>query len=190
VISKGIIGEALNTSALEFAAVHGVDPKNSVILFPGNNTNKPASAEFWNALSNTCAKAGKKVFYSLSGAYFKPENLDIQGVQLDMSPGLAVAVCDIAGHMVSGSNGLMILSLLTHSTFSMDVLLTDGTDVVGNFVFTPVDPMSSSTFRCIPELVTDMPRRYAEWVLDGEGGGFTEIANDISSSMDGRSAHR
>jgi hypothetical protein len=179
-IKKGSIGVDLNYSALEFCSVHGIEPKNSVIFFPGNNTNKPASAEFWNSLSRACAKEGKKVFYSVSGANFKPENLDIQGVHLDIPPGLAVAVCEVAGHMVSGSNGLMILSLLTHSTFSMDVILTDGTDVVGNFVFEPVDPMNSSTYRCIPELVSNISRRYSEWVLDGNGSRFTELANDIA----------
>jgi hypothetical protein len=189
-ISKGEISVELHRSALELCESQGVDPGNSVILFPGNNTNKPASAEFWNALSGACVKSGKKVFYSLSGAYFKPEELDIQGVQLDMSPGLAVAVCDIAGHMVSGANGLMILSLLTQSTFSMDVVLTDGSDTVGNLVFAPVDPMNSSTFRCIPELMNDMPRRYAEWVVAGGSSAITEIANNISRSIVGRSAER
>lgn len=179
-VSKGVIGDELQASAWEFAAAHGVDPKNSVVLFPGNNTNKPASAEFWNALSRAYTNSGRKVFYVLSGAYFKPEDLDIQGVQLDMPPGLAVAVCEIAGHMVSGANGLMILSLLTHSTFSMDVVLTDGIDVTGDFVFVPADPMSSSTFRCIPELVSDLSRRYVEWVVDGKSRSVTEIANDMA----------
>lgn len=188
-ISRGVIYDGLSASALEIAAAHGIEPGNSVILFPGNNTNKPASAEFWNALSEAYVKAGKKVFYSLSGAYFKPENLNIQGVQLDMPPALAVAVCEVAGHMVSGSNGLMILSLLTDSTFSMDVVLTDGTDVVGNFIFTPVEPMSSSTFRCIPELVDNISRRYAEWVVVGDGSGAVEIANDIARSIEERAAH-
>lgn len=189
VVSKGIIDPNQQATALEFAAAHGIEPGNSVVLFPGNNTNKPASAAFWNGLADTCAKAGKKVFYSLSGAYFKPENLAIQGVQLDMSPGLAVAVCDVAGHMVSGANGLMILSLLTHSTFSMDVVLTDGADTVGSLVFAPVDPMHTSTFRCIPELMENLPRRYAEWVLDGDGGKAAEISSEIGGLIGTRSAH-
>jgi hypothetical protein len=179
-ITKGVVGPDLALSALELASKHGVEPGNSVVLFPGNNTNKPASAEFWHALAGEYAKSGKKVFYCLQGAYFKPEDLDIQGVRLDMTPGLAVAVCNIAGHMVSGANGLMILSLLTETAFSMDVLLTDGTDVIGNFVFAPVDPMHSSTFRCIPELVNNLTRRYTEWVLEGEGGAQAAIAQEIA----------
>lgn len=181
-ISPGSVDPELGAAAQEFASAHGVEPKNSVVLFPGNNTNKPASAEFWNALSSAYAAAGKKVFYCLDGAYFKPESLGVQGVQLSMSPGLAVAVCDIAGHMVSGANGLMVLSLLTHSTFGIDVVLTDGHDVVGNFVFTPVDPLKSSTFRSIPELVNDTPRHYREWVVAGEGVDVVKIANDLAHS--------
>lgn len=188
-ITKGRIGDDISAAALEVAATHGVDPGNSVVLFPGNNTNKPASAAFWNTLASVCARGGKKVFYCLTGTNFKPEGLDIQGVQLDLSPGLAVAVCDIAGHMVSGANGLMILSLLTDTTFSMDVVLTDGTDVVGNFVFTPVDPMSTSTFRCIPELTQNMTRRYSEWVADGKTEGLIEVANAVGRSIGSRSVH-
>jgi hypothetical protein len=183
-VSKGVIGPEAYALASDFASQHGVDPKNSVVLFPGNNTNKPASAEFWNALSNAYAAAGRKVFYCLEGAYFKPGDLNIQGVQLNMSPGMAVAVCDIAGHMVSGANGLMFLSLLTHSTFSMDVVLTDGRDVVGDLVFTPVDPIYSSTFRCAPELVSNMSRRYAEWVLAGDGDSVAGIVDEMVRSAD------
>ncbi|MEO6340620.1 MAG: hypothetical protein ABIO39_11310 [Caulobacteraceae bacterium] len=177
-ITKASLGPEVQASALQFALAQGVEPSNSVVLFPGNNTNKPAPAEFWNTLAAVYTKAGKKVFYCVHGAYFKPEDLNIHGVQLNMTPGLAVAVCEIAGHMVSGANGLVALSLLTESTFDMDVILTDGHDVVGNFIFTPMDPQHSSTFRCMPELVNDISRPYREWVLKGDGD-FAGIANDI-----------
>lgn len=176
-VSKGMIGSSLHTSALEFAHRHGVEPGNSVVLFPGNNTNKPAPADFWNVLSRKYAAAGKKVFYCLSGAMFKPGSLDIHGVELSMSPGMAVAVCEIAGHSVSGANGLMMLFLLTDTTFSMDVILTDGRDVVGNFVFTPADPRHSSSFRCVPDLLDSTARRYTEWTLTDRGGPVSYIAD-------------
>ena len=179
-ITKASLSAGVQASATQFALAQGVEPQNSVVLFPGNNTNRPAPAKFWNALSAAYVKAGKKVFYCVHGAYFKPDELNIDGVQLNMSPGLAVAVCEIAGQMVSGSNGLVVLSLLTETTFSMDVVLTDGHDVVGNFVFTPVDPMQSSNFRCSPELVSSPARRYKEWVLEGEGAAHTDIANEIA----------
>ena len=189
-ITKGRIGPDLSAAALQVAAAHGVAPGNSVVLFPGNNTNKPADAAFWNTLADTYAKSGKKVFYCLAGANFKTEGLNIQGVRLDMPPGLAVAVCDIAGHMVSGANGLMFLSLLTDTTFSMDVVLTDGADVVGNFVFTPVDTLSSSTFRCAPELLQNLPRRYSEWILDGTSGSPAEMAEAVAHVIEARSVRR
>jgi hypothetical protein len=185
-VTKASLSPDIRASALQFALAQGVEPNNSVVLFPGNNTNKPAPAEFWNALAAAYVKAGKKVFYCVHGAYFKPEGLNIDGVQLNMTPGLAVAVCDIAGHMVSGANGLLGLSLLTESTFGMDVVLTDGHDVVGNFVFTPVDPQLSSPLRCVPELVNNISRRYTEWVVEGDAGDFAAIANDIARSMNGR----
>lgn len=184
-ITKASLGPDTQAVAAQFALSQGVEPSNSVVLFPGNNTNKPAPAEFWNALSAAYVKAGKKVFYCVHGAYFKPDDLKIDGVRLNMTPGLAVAVCEIAGHMVSGQNGLVGLSLLTEATFGMDVVLTDGHDVVGNFVFTPADPQHSSIFRAAPELMTNISRRYTEWVLEGDVD-FAALANDIARSMNGR----
>jgi len=190
-ITRGVIGGDVSAAAQELAAAHGIEAGNSVVLFPGNNTNKPADAAFWNALASACVKAGKTVFYGLDGANFKPDGLDIQGAQLNLSsPGLAMAVCEIAGHMVSGANGLMALSLLTESSFSLDVVLTDGADIVGNFIFAPTDPMTSSSFRCFPELVQDIPRRYSEWVADGRDRSLVETANAVAQAIEGRTTQR
>jgi hypothetical protein len=183
-ISHGIIHHDIRKSASDIATNYGIDPKRSVILFPGNNTNKPASSNFWNALSRSYVAAGKKVFYCLTGSYTRPANLDIQGVELDLIPGVAVAVCEIAGHMVSGANGLMFLSLLTRSSFDIDVVLTDAKGN-GRGVFTTVDPHSSSTFRCGPELVTDISRRYAEWVFRVDGDGVTPLVEEMVRAAGG-----
>jgi hypothetical protein len=164
-ISQGIVHSELSEAAWKLASDHGLEPNNSVVLFPGNNTNKPAGASFWNALSRSYVAAGKKVFYCLTGAYTTPANLDIPGVELKMNPGLALAVSEVAGHMVTGANGLMFLSLLTRSSFAMDVVLTDGKVAPGQGALMPADPALSSTFRCAPELVTGISRRYAEWVV-------------------------
>lgn len=182
-ITKGTLGELLKASAAELAAAHGVEPGNSVILFPGNNTNKPASAAFWNTIARDCEAAGKKVFHCLTGANFKPEGLELRGTALDMPPGLAVAVSEIAGHVVSGSNGLVTLSLMTETTFGIDVVLTDGTDIIGDFVFAPVAPTWSSTFRFCPELVTDLTRRYAEWPLDANADAAA-VGSDVARAIE------
>lgn len=185
-MSLGVIRPEIHNPAMDLAAKHGVEQGNSVILFPGNNSNKPAGARFWNALSRAYVAAGKKVFYCLTGSYARPANLDIPGEELDLTPGVAVALCEIAGHMVSGSNGLLHLSLLTQATFEIDAILTDGVDGVGKFAFTEIDPYLTSTLRASPELVRNLTRRYAEWVYQEQISIEPLIADMVAAAAQGR----
>jgi hypothetical protein len=180
-IVRGNIGLDVNVEAMRYAKVNKIEPGNSVILFTGNNTNKPASAKFWNQLSQVYADAGIKVFYNMHGGLFQPDGLDIQGTQIHLTTNLAVAICEIAGHMVSGSNGLVALGLLSNTTFKMDVILTDGYDPTGVGNFVPLNPSAGSHFLVMPELFTRITRSYREWeVIDPVEGLSALIASIVT----------
>ena len=178
-ITLGKIRPEIAAEAEAFAEQIGIEPGNSVVFFTGNNSNKPAPAELWNALAKEYRKAGKKVFFNTQGGLFQPAGLDVGEAQLGLSSSMAVAVCDIAGHMVSCANGLMLMSLMTDTTFGIDVLLTDGICTKGIGDFQPADPQMGSTFRAAPELVTGISRPYREWVAIDGAADLTDIAQAI-----------
>ncbi len=181
-LDRGAISLNLQIEAAMLADAHGVTPGRSVVLFPANNTNKPADAAFWRELAAAFIDQGKDVFYCVQGGLFQPPGLDIPGRQLHLSPSQAVAVCDIAGHMVSGANGLVLLSLLTRTRFAMDVLLADAACVRGVGDFRPIDPRTASTVACAPAVVDDAARHYAEWEVTGSAADYRDIARRIAGT--------
>jgi hypothetical protein len=164
-IVRGNLGPDVRAEAMRYAQVHQIEPGNSVIFFTGNNTNKPAPAEFWSLLSQAYEAEGKKVFFNMHGGLFQPAGLDTRGTQIQLNADLAVAVCEVAGHMITGSNGLVGLSLLTNTSFEMNVLLTDGFDPTGVGNFLPLDPQVGSTASGAPEWVAGLSRSFREWVV-------------------------
>lgn len=175
-IVRGNLGPDVRAEAMRYAQVHQIEPGNSVIFFTGNNTNKPAPAEFWSMLSQAYEAEGKKVFFNMHGGLFQPAGLDIRGTQIQLNTDLAVAVCEVAGHMITGSNGLVGLSLLTNTSFEMNVLLTDGFDPTGVGNFLPLDPQAGSTIRSAPDWLTGISRPYSEWVV-------TDSAEDLEGTV-------
>ena len=175
-IVRGNIAPDVRAEAMRYAQVHKIEPGNSVIFFTGNNTNKPAAAKLWNTLSHAYHDAGKKVFFNTHGALFQPTGLDIRGTQIQLNTDLAIGVCEIAGQMVTGANGLLSLSLLTNTTFGMNVLLTDGYDPngVGNFI--PLDPQAGSTIKSAPDWLAGTSRSYREWVV-------TDCSEDLNDTV-------
>lgn len=143
----------------------GIEPGNSVILFLGNNTNRPAPSAFWRRVASEAMNRGKRVFINISGAAFLPEDLNIPGTRIELTDvPTAIAVCDIAGQMVAGSNGFVATSLLTATTFGLDVILTDSFDPTGTGQgFRPMHPQAGSLFKHAPELLEGASRPYREW---------------------------
>jgi hypothetical protein len=164
---------------MRYAKVNRIEPGNSVIFFTGNNTNKPASAKFWNLLSRAYEEAGKKVFYNMHGGLFQPEGLDIRGTQIHLTTNLAVAICEIAGHMISGSNGLVALGLLSNTKFNMDVILTDSYDPTGTGNFVPLNPSAGSHLLVMPELFNSSVRAYREWEVTDPTEGLNALIASI-----------
>lgn len=180
-IVRGNVELDVSVEAMKYAKVNGIEPGNSVIFFTGNNTNKPASAKFWNLLSQAFSDVGKKVFYNMHGGLFQPEGLDIHGTQIHLTTNLAVAICEMAGHMVSGSNGLVALGLLSNTQFNMDVILTDGYDPTGVGNFVPLSPNAGSHFLVMPELFPSITRSYREWEVTGPTDGLNTLVASIVS---------
>jgi len=178
-IVRGNLGPDVRAEAMRYAQVHKIEPGNSVIFFTGNNTNKPAAAEFWSMLSQAYEAEGKKVFFNMHGGLFQPAGLDIRGTQIQLNADLAVAVCEVAGHMITGSNGLVGLSLLTNTSFEMNVLLTDGFDPTGVGNFLPLDPQVGSTASGAPEWVAGLSRSFREWVVSDHQDGFAALVESI-----------
>lgn len=114
----------------------------------------------------------------MHGGLFQPNGLDIDGTQIHLTTNLAVAICEIAGHMVSGSNGLVALGLLSNTTFNMDVILTDGYDPMGVGNFIPLNPNAGSHFLVMPELFPAISRRYREWLV-------TDSSEDLADTIFG-----
>lgn len=184
-ISRGNINVDLSNESKRYADFYDIDSGNSVIFFTGNNTNKPAPALFWNDLSRKFNSAGKKVFFNLNGGLFQPNGLDIEGTQIHLSTSLAIGVCEIAGHMVSCSNGLLILALLTDTNFDLDILLTDGHDPTGVGNFIPLNPRAGSISSIGgPEMLQFTNRRYREWTVTEGSGNLLDLTNSISSPAD------
>lgn len=184
-ISPGIINVALANESKRYADFYGIDSGNSVILFTGNNTNKPAPAILWNELSRKLRISGKKVFFNMNGGLFQPEGLDIDGTQIHLSTSLAIGVCEIAGHMISCPNGLVVLSVITQTSFDLDVLLTDAHDPTGVGNFIPLNPRAGSISSIgEPELLADVNRRYREWIVTEGSGNILDVTKSISGVSD------
>ena len=190
-IVRGNIALDVSVEAMRYAKVNRIEPGNSVIFFTGNNTNKPASSKFWNLLSRAYTEAGKKVFYNMHGGLFQPEGLDIHGTQIHLTTNLAVAICEIAGHMVAGSNGLVALGLLSNTKFDMDVILTDRYDPTGVGNFIPLSPNAGSHFLVMPELFTVISRSYREWlVTDSSEDPEDTVFSIVNDGIDGEPSSR
>ncbi len=180
--SRITLGEIRADTAVEAriqAELKGVEPGNSVVFFTGNNSNKPAPTELWNSLAREYRRAGKKVFFNSQGGLFQPKGLDLDGPQLGLSSSVALGVCEIAGHMVSCANGLVLMALMTKTSFGIDVLLTDGVCTKGVGDFQPANPQIGSTFLVAPELVTGISRPYREWIAIEGAEDLPEIAQAI-----------
>ena len=89
------------------AKAQGVDPGNSVILFPDNNSSPALPDAFWQDLADALMREGRKVFTNMAG-----NNLGRRAAPL---PGTHPILCDLtnviplvetAGRAISMNNGL------------------------------------------------------------------------------------
>ena len=182
-LKRGVISGEISDEAKRYAELNEIEYGNSVIFFTGNNTNKPAPAKFWNDLSKRFSDYGKKIYYNMHGGLFQPNGLDIAGTQIHLSSSLGIGVCEIAGHMVSCSNGLAFLSLLTDTSFSLDILLTDGHDPTGVGNFIPLNPKEGSHYSAAPEILLGSNRLYREWEITEDVENILAVVSGITNNL-------
>jgi hypothetical protein len=151
--------------ANEIVEINNIERGNSVILFPGNNTSIPAPYDFWIEIANAYKAKGKHVFTNVSGASYLPGKLPIPGTKaLELGIDSALAVSELAGHMIIGSNGLLILSLLAGINCRIDGILTDRECIDGSVGFVNANWMRQSCQLAVPELAI-RNSKYSEWVI-------------------------
>ncbi len=163
-ISRGRINVNLRSKALHYCQINNIDAGNSVIFFPGNNTNKPTSILLWRRLAENFRRQRKKVFICIAGARLVPDGVDNLGPQLNMDAALAVAVIDIAGHVVAGGNGLAFLTMLTESQSQIDIFLPEAIIDEKSKSYKNVHPfVGSARLNALEALTSD--RVIREWDL-------------------------
>lgn len=180
--SLGVIGSDLKVEAQLFCERNGIERGNSVIFFPGNNTNLPAPAHLWLTLENSFREAGVNVFQCLTGANIFPPQLRLSATMLEMNPALAVAVCKYAGRVIVGSNGLAFLSLLVSGDCRYDVLLTEFAIADSGNTIRRLSLLENSARFGVPEIVRDV-NNFREWKVkqDLDSNGIENLAQAIVS---------
>lgn len=168
-IERPIIQEETRKKADEIANRHGIIRGKSVILFPGNGSTTPAPYVFWETISNLFRKKrGFKIFANCRGAGILPNQMPkLDSDQLDLPVDLALAVSELAGHMVIGGNGFALLALLANIKCKIDIILPRS--VVHNNPgegVREVSIMHSSSRLNIPELFNQ--DNFSEWLTPQE----------------------
>lgn len=184
-ITRGTVDPELSAFAKKYCVQHGVERGRSVIFFPGNNTNLPAPALLWHSMAKKFAARGIRVFQCTSGAKILPPGLDMAVPALDMNPALAVAVSQFAGHVVTGSNGLLLLALLVSGECKFDVFLTEGVATDKPGTFQKANPLLGSHRMVAPEVLNGIAA-CREWLIRHEASQnmLEEIADAIVSPGD------
>lgn len=181
-IERPVIQEETKIKAAEIANRHGIIRGKSVILFPGNGSTTPAPYLFWEAISELFRKKrGFKIFANCRGAGILPNQMPkLDSDQLDLPVDLALAVSELAGHIVIGGNGFALLALLANIQCKVNIILPKS--VIHN---NPgegereVSIMHSSTRFNIPELFSQ--DNFSEWLTPPEESPalFQTLALDI-----------
>jgi hypothetical protein len=144
-IERATLPMEARLQAMKLMTSHDIEPGNSVILFPGNNTNAPAPYAFWTAVTEAYQKKGMQVFTNTAGATFVPGQLPIPGTRaLNLGLDTALALSEYAGHMIIGCNGLVILSLLAGIKCRIDSVITDSQCIDPEQGFFPSSQYGSS----------------------------------------------
>ncbi len=183
-VEKGLINPELRSAALKYCEDHGITEGKSVILFPGSNTNKPASGLFWETLSDSYRSAGLDVYVNYAGAALRPDVKSELGTELALPIDLAIAVSEYAGNIVTASSGLPTLALMVGLQCNINVILPNQswTNALNNFK--PINSILGSNLLVIPEVALNH-ESYYEWDVqsDAHQSVFEEIANSIVNKL-------
>ncbi len=112
--------------ALIDAKAAGVEPGNSVILFPDNNTNPPLPDAVWTELAAELRRMGRKVFTNLAGNVAGRRAQPLAGTQpISVSIRTAIPVVEYAGRFISMSNGLQAVMMAADIQAEHTILIHD-----------------------------------------------------------------
>jgi hypothetical protein len=156
---------------------YGLSENESVLLFPGTNSNQPLGSDFWNYLADRYSRLGYRVIYSLGGARFIPDGLVMNGIRVDMPIKLAAAAAGLVGNVVASSSGLVNLMLLLNSKVKLNAILAHRSSLKDGDKAEAISPYLSSSILGAPETISDSTD-YLEW-LPADGAAVTKLADAI-----------
>jgi hypothetical protein len=104
----------------------GVEPGQSVILFPDNNTNPPVPEPIWQEIANALARQGWRVFTNMAGNRFGRRLDAFTGTTpIEITVRSAVPLVERAGRYVSMANGMQVMLLGSCRTAQHTYLIHD-----------------------------------------------------------------
>jgi hypothetical protein len=176
-IEFGKIPDQWITIGKKILEEHGLDPERSVILFPGNNSNRPAPTALWRSISNLYNKLGYQVVLNLRGALFIPSDLKVPSIRLDLNIPAAIALGHLCGNVVIGSNGLKMLMLLMKINANINVLLPTAISRDGETQHAVPHTFGSAQL-LYPEYLLGFDT-YQEWLTSDDDAKAEQLASDI-----------
>jgi hypothetical protein len=166
----------------EFCNINNIEKNNSVILFPGNNTNAPTNAGIWHEIIKKYREIGKRVFSCTTRSRFLPDSLDLSGSQqIEMPIEIAVPVINFAGEVISGQNGLICLLTLLRITARIKMILPNRihSEETNNFI--KCNPIAGSHLIQFKNENINF-NNYCEYLIDEEDIDYAGIASSIFNS--------
>lgn len=130
--------------ALSAEYVAGIDPGNSVILFPDNNSIPHFPVVFWEKLVSALKAEGKQVFTNCYGNMLGSRDEPIAGSELiRVTVTNAVPLCAYAGRVISGNNGMFCFLNTAQAQCQKTMLIHDRPfRLNGNFIKHPAEYQS------------------------------------------------
>lgn len=161
-----------------------IKKNKTVILFAGNNSNRPAPPYLWSEIAKNYFKKGFDVLINVRGSMLVPEGLRIEGARIiDIALEHTIPLCEHAGNVVSGSNGFVFLALAAGIDCNMDVLLPNEICYdYDKFLYKDINPMAGCHQLNSPEIVKNAAH-LKEWIVpkDAAFNVLSEIAEGITS---------
>jgi len=180
-ITRGLI-QNHEEGIQEFCNINNIEKNNSVIIFPGNNTNAPTNAGFWHELIKKYRAIGKKVFACTTRSRFLPDSLDLSGsIQIEMPIEIAVPVINFAGEVVSGGNGMICLITFLNTKARIKVILPSRIYNEEANTFIKCNPIIGSQLIQFKNENIDF-NNYCEYIIDEEDISYEGIASSIVNS--------
>jgi hypothetical protein len=169
----------------------GLQNKKYVLLQPGNNTNKPLPASFWESLESHYVKEGCEIIINAKGAMLIDRKLKLKHArQVDLDIAEATVVAYHSHCLASGGNGLLMvagfLDYLQRKPPILHSLVTDkycnrydkiSTDWDNAFVTYDGNPC---TYTSHPEMLS-FSANLSEWFVktDLNPKAYKEVARDV-----------